>query len=738
MASKKITKALKKVAGGNAYDWKFVNVGGTTRVSIQSGADIAHLGELDQKMWTVLSCPVKGLEIDERTLQLMDSDADGKIRANEVVETAEWLTSVLNNPDDLLKQEDSLPLSAINQENEEGAKLFDSAKHILANLGKEGDAISVADTADRLAIFAKTRFNGDGVITEQTCEEEALKNLVAACMKAEGSTEDRSGEQGVNAEQLENFFTHCREYADWKALAAEGSPILPYGDRTAEAFAAYESVRDKIDDYFLRCRFTAFHEDAADTLDVPAARLEGIAEKNLTACLDEISSYPLARVRKEAVLPLAGGLNPAWEKAVSTLNATVFQVEFSGKDALSEADWQAVRSRFAPYAEWLSNKKGAEVEPLEPEIIQSALEPANQKALLDLMEQDKALEAEALEIQNVDKLLHCYRDFYKLLKNYITFVDFYDRTEDLKAIFQAGTLYIDQRSCDLCLKVSDMPKHMQSAGLSGMFLMYCECRSKVKNETMTIVAAMTDGDVNDLREGKNAVFYDRNGLDWDATIIKIMDNPISVRQAFWSPYRKFGRFVNEQISKFASDKESKVTSDMSSGVSDAGTKLAEQSANADATAAAPENKSKSAFDMSKFLGLFAVIGMALGTICGFVLDLCQSFFHLSWLKMIIVIVAIMLVISGPSMLLAWLKLRKRDLAPVLNANGWAINARVLVNIVFGSTLTHIASFPMVADPMAGKKMPWWKKLFWLLLVLAVVFGVLYFTNTLARFGLKFR
>lgn len=738
MASKKITKALKKVAGGNAYDWKFVNVGGTTRVSIQSGADIAHLGELDQKMWTVLSCPVKGLEIDERTLQLMDSDADGKIRANEVVETAEWLTSVLNNPDDLLKQEDSLPLSAIKQENEEGAKLFDSAKHILANLGKEGDAISVADTADRLAIFAKTRFNGDGVITEQTCEEGTLKNLVAACMKAEGSTEDRSGEQGVNAEQLENFFTHCREYADWKALAAEGSPILPYGDRTAEAFAAYESVRDKIDDYFLRCRFTAFHEDAADTLDVPAARLEGIAEKNLTACLDEISSYPLARVRKEAVLPLAEGLNPAWEKAVSTLNATVFQTEFPGKDALSEADWQAVRSRFAPYAEWLSNKKGAEVEPLEPEIIQSALEPANQKALLDLMEQDKALEAEALEIQNVDKLLHCYRDFYKLLKNYITFVDFYDRTEDLKAVFQAGTLYIDQRSCDLCLKVSDMPKHMQSAGLSGMFLMYCECRSKVKNETMTIVAAMTDGDVNNLREGKNAVFYDRNGLDWDATIIKIMDNPISVRQAFWSPYRKFGRFVNEQISKFASDKESKVTSDMSSGVSDASTKLAEQSANADAAAAAPENKPKSAFDMSKFLGLFAVIGMALGTICGFVLDLCQSFFHLSWLKMIIVIVAIMLVISGPSMLLAWLKLRKRDLAPVLNANGWAINARVLVNIVFGSTLTHIASFPMVADPMAGKKMPWWKKLFWLLFVLAVVFCVLYFTNCLARFGLKCR
>lgn len=731
-------KILKITDGKTAYNWKFVNVGGTTRVNISSGDDIAHLGELDQKLWTVLSCPAKGLEIDERTLQLMDSDRDGKIRANEVVETAEWLTSVLNNPDDLLKQEDCLPLSAINQENEEGAKLFGSAKHILANLGKDGDAISVADTADSMAIFSKTRFNGDGVITEQTCEEEPLKALVAACMKTEGSTPDRSGDAGVNEEQLESFFTHCQEYADWKALAVEGSPILPYGDKTAEAFAAYESVRDKIDDYFLRCRFTAFHEEAAATLDVSLNKLESIAECNLTGSMDEISSYPLARVRKEGLLPLADGLNPAWEQAVSKLNSLVFQTEFPGKTVISEAEWQQVKQRFTPYVEWKAAQKGAEVEGLEPEILQNALNPEHQQALRDLMAQDKQLETEALEIQNVDKLLHCYRDFYKLLKNFITFVDFYDTEKGVKAIFQAGTLYIDQRSCDLCLKVTDMPKHNLSAGLSGMFLMYCECHSKVKNETMTIAAAMTDGDVDDLCVGKNAVFYDRSGLDWDATVIKIVDNPISVRQAFWSPYRKFGRFVNEQISKFASDKESKVTSDMSSGVSDASTKLAEQSANADASVAAPENKPKSAFDMSKFLGLFAVIGMALGTICGFLLDLFKDFFDMPVWKMVVVLVAIMLVISGPSMLLAWLKLRKRDLAPVLNANGWAINARVLVNIVFGPTLTHLADFPVMVDPLASKKMPLWKKIFWLLIVLAVIFAVLYFTNCLTRFGLKFR
>ena len=62
------------------YKWDFENVGGTTRVKISKGEDIAHLDELDPKMWTVLSCPVKGLEIDEKSLAYMDRDGDEKLR----------------------------------------------------------------------------------------------------------------------------------------------------------------------------------------------------------------------------------------------------------------------------------------------------------------------------------------------------------------------------------------------------------------------------------------------------------------------------------------------------------------------------------------------------------------------------------------------------------------------------------------------------------------------------------
>ena len=68
---------MKRNKKQKGYPWKFSSVGGSVRVTITSGEDIAHLGELDRKLWTVLSCPTKGLEFDQKTLAHIDSDGHG-------------------------------------------------------------------------------------------------------------------------------------------------------------------------------------------------------------------------------------------------------------------------------------------------------------------------------------------------------------------------------------------------------------------------------------------------------------------------------------------------------------------------------------------------------------------------------------------------------------------------------------------------------------------------------------
>lgn len=713
------------------YDWKFSQVGGVPRVRIETGSDIAHLGELDQKMWTVLSCPVKGLEIDERTLELMDSDHDGKIRVHEVVAAAKWLTSVLVNPDLLLKQSSTLRLIDISQKTDDGKKIYHSAKEILKNLGLEKEEISLADITDRTAIFAKTQFNGDGVITTQSTDDEAAQNAIAACIQTIGATPDRSGIDGVTAEQIEAFYTALADYVAWNASRCD----LPYGDNTEAALSAYNALKEKIDDYFVRCKLAAFNASALATLDVSLERLENANEKNLTACMDEIAALPLARIAA-AGLPCEGGINPAWESAFAALKQLVFDVDFPHAKAISEAEWQQVADKFAPYIAWKAAKKGDAVEPLGLDAVVELLKQDKKADLLALVENDKAFEGDADAIELVDKLLHLCRDFYTLLRNFVTFADFYVRDTNKKAIFQAGTLYIDQRSCDLCLKVADMGRHNTMAAASGMFLIYCDCYSKQKDQTMSIVAVMTSGDVNNLTVGKNAVFYDRDGLDWDTTVTKIVDNPISIGQAFWSPYRKFGKFIEDQINKFAAEKDNKLTGEVTGKISESTEKMA----TADVAATPPADKKTQAFDIAKFCGIFAAIGMALGYIGGFLVSCVTGFLALTWWQMPLALIAIMLLISGPSMIMAWLKLRRRNLSPLLNANGWAVNSNVPVNILFGATLTKTAAFPKLnlKDPFVKRGMPTWRKVLYIVLAaIVVLLAVLYFTDLLACVGLPF-
>ena len=188
------------------YDWKFSTIGGKNRVNIKSGEDIKHLGELDQKLWTVLSSPVTGLEFDAKTLKMLDSNNDGRIHVHEVVKAAEWITSVIKDPDMLLKKEDTLPLSAFNTDNPDGARLLASAKQILKNLGLKKDSISVADADDSVAIFAKTGLNGDGIITVQSTKDEELQKTIEACVASMGGKTDRSGLMGADADSLEAFY----------------------------------------------------------------------------------------------------------------------------------------------------------------------------------------------------------------------------------------------------------------------------------------------------------------------------------------------------------------------------------------------------------------------------------------------------------------------------------------------------------------------------------------------------
>ena len=699
--------------------WNYDNLGGSTRVKITTGADIAHLGELDPKKWTVLSCPSTGLEIDEKSLKYIDTDNDGRIRVNDIVSTAQWATAAIKDADLLTKGADSIDIEQFNQEDANGKRLYNSAKQILANLGKEGTVISLAETKNSTAIFAKTPFNGDGVITELTTTDLDEKAAIAAAVASVGSVTDRSGEKGVNAELIEKFYQALADYSAWQTAAVEA----PYGADTDKAIAAYNALDAKMKDYFVRAKLASFSPESAAKLDVQVALIETISADNLMGKTEDIAAYPIARLTGKAELAVDATINPAWAAQFAVL----MDIVKPARKVITEAEWASIGTAFAAYNAWKAAKKGAEVEALGLEAINKFLADDKKQALLDLVAQDAALKEAAEGIDMVDKFLHIYRDFYRLLRNFVTFQDFYAKNKNVRAVFQCGRLLIDQRECRMCMKVVDMTKHNTMAAASGMYLVYCDCVTPTKPAKMAIVAAVTVGEIGDLAVGKNAIFYDNDGVVWDAVITKIVDNPISVGQAFWSPYRRLATTIENLINKSAADKDAAMMKDLNTKVS-----------SVPATAPTADAKTAPAqpFDIAKFAGIFAALGMAVGMIGSFLTGLLKGIFALKWWQLIIAFVGIMLVISGPAMVMAWMKLRRRNIAPLLNANGWAINAASKINIPFGETLTDNVKFPKLKlkDPYAKKGLPTWKKWMISLATLILVIVGLWLGNLLKWAG----
>ena len=713
------------------YKWEFVNIGGSFRVSISSGEDLAHLAELDPKMWTVLSCPTTGLEISDKSLKYMDCDGDGKIRVNDVVEVSQWITGILKDKDLLLKSSDNIDINSIDSSTEVGQKLYNSAKQILQNLGKEGTVISLADTADITAIFAKTRFNGDGIITAATADDDALKATIAAIVATIGSATDRSGEQGVGADQVEAFYAALAEYSTWY----NAMPQMPYADKTDAVIEAYNALDQKVRDFFMRSKLAAFSPNSTAALDIQTSSIEAISAENLAAKSADIAAYPLTHISGKAEIDINAPINPAWDKYFQTIKTIAVE-----GNTITEEAWDAIAAKLAEYTAWKAAKAGTSVESLGIDSIKSFIEQNNKAALLDLVAQDLAVKEESENIEMVDRFLYIFRDFYRLIKNFVTLHDFYDKSKETKAIFQCGKLIIDQRECHFCMRVDDAAKHSASAGASGMYLLYCDCTTKSKPGKMQIVATVTVGDIGELSVGKNGIFYDNSGLEWDAVITKIIDNPINISQSFWSPYRRMATAVENLINKSAADKDAKMMSKMTAELDNVSAK-AKTLETPPAAGAAPATQATPAappFDIAKFAGIFAALGMAVGMIGTALTSIFKGLFALKWWQVIMLFAGIIMVVSGPAMVMAWLKLRRRNIAPLLNANGWAVNAMSKISIPFGETLTDIAKYPKIKlkDPYAKKGLPKWQRWTYSIASFLVVMAVLWLLNIFAFIGPK--
>lgn len=679
-------------------DFHFFRRGGSDQLRIEKPEDLNAVGALDQKLWVALSMPVSGQELDERTLALLDADADGRVRVPEILAAVKFMRENTADFSAFFAGKDEIALSAVAPD----GIVAVAAKKILARLGKpDADRLSLADVEAATQAFDAQPFNGDGVIVPASAgDAAALAGFIRDAVAADGGSDDASGEKGVTAEQASAFAQGAADVSAWRDRAeASAAEILPLGAGTEAALDAFEAVRAKIDDFFARVRLAGFDSSSAETLNPSAADFAALAGADISA--DASRAFPISRIAApegEPRLPLRAGVNPAWvgaldafvEKALVPAAEKIGGVPGEAPAELSASQWEKICALFAPCEAWLASKPGTGAAALPVERLREIVAGNFPEALAPLFEKDEAEKPLRAELVEAERFCRFTRDLACVLRNFVSFAEFYKRSADDTA-FLVGKLYMDQRACSLCVRVAGDPAaHAALAAKSNCCLAYCECVRG--NEKMTVAAMFGDGDAFSLYVGRNGVFYDKKGNDWDAKIVRIVENPISVRQAFWTPYRKFAKFIETQVENFAAAREKKADETLAG------------------SASAVPAAGKPAFDVAKFAGIFAAIGLALGAIGAALSVALTGFLSLAPWQMALVVGGVVALISAPSMLLAAMKLRRRSLGPILEAGGWAINGNVKIGIPLAKAFTDMPKKPAGSrtsgiDPYREKSFP---------------------------------
>lgn len=684
-----------KEENNTIHQWKFFTAGGAVQADIASGGDIAALRELDPKLWSALSSPSSNLRFDAQTLRDLDTDGDGRIRTPEVLNAIEWLSRRFRNFDGFLSKSTETPLDELRDDSDEGKAMICSAKRILADIGKpSANTVTLDEAENAESLFNASAFNGDGIITSAV--DGSLSALIDEIISCCGSKTDRSGNPGVDADIVDRFFQSVDARRQW--LAAKNDSMLPLAENTAEASAAVDALAAKIDDFFTRCALVAYDPKLSPTLNCGEAEIAGIASAAITGKEDRLEALPLAAVCEGARLPLSGRVNPYWAAALEKFAKCAVAPIVGESDEISLEQWKRIHGTFEQYRAWQAAEAGKEVAGISPERLDELHCSDAPARLKELIAKDESVADEHRAFADVSKALRLRRNFAVFLRNYVNMAELYN--PESSPIYRVGSLYIDSRTVRLCFEVANPAEFQKLAADSKCCLVYCSLKRGTAAPRM-ICGVVTAGVAKNLWIGRNGVFFDLDGSDWEATVVKVDSHDISLREAFWTPWRKIGGMISQQVNKLLVSKQDAALGNVSA-------KIEKSAKSAEAGTVEPPKKT----DGAALASSVAALGIAVGMVGAAVGGLLSAIAGIPVWKTALGIVGVILAVSTPSVIITWFNLRARNIAPILNAGGWAINRPLKFSFKLAGIWTCLAQLPEHAtvskvDPYADRKFCRW-------------------------------
>lgn len=673
----------------------FQDVGGAWHLKVDGEIALSRIHELDPARWAVTSVPVVDLQCDAGFIAFMDPSKKGRILVNGVIEARDWLFKHLSGRTRIAARVEDLRLDDIDIKNPDADKLRKAALRVLKEIGSaDSPNITLKQVRDYRASFAKLLANGDGILCEKTAPGDDLKTFIKDIIATVGGVPEASGETGAGLAQLDKFLAQAAVYEAWRAKGstADGLPnpdVHPWGDNTASAAALVKEFDEKLEQYFWQCDLLRQEPTAVAKARIPAAELDALSPNDQAAIQKALAFAPITEPLANGTLPLDAPLNPFYEVGFKKLVDQVI-TRALGADAkvLTRDTWRATKATFNPYWAWIDAKPAEPFDKLSADTLKEYCTGSLPDKFRATVAIDLEAAPEVAQLEGLEKLVLYQRWLVEFTNNFINLSNLYNPR--IRTIFELGTMVIDGRKLEFTIRVVNRAEHKKVATESRIFLVYAAIfDDPTKPALYEVAAPVTKGERGRLVAGKRGVFYAVDGKVYDAVVLEVLEHPISIPEAVKAPFRRTAEFIGKRVEEFAASRQA---------ASEASAKAALEKGTATAAGAKPGEAKK--LDPAVLAGVVASGGLALAAVGSALAFIVSALAKISFLAAIKAIISILLVICFFAGFLGWLKLRLRNLGPIFEANGWAVNPKMKVKGRLASIFTRAPGLPAdhIKDP----------------------------------------
>lgn len=668
-------------------------VAGSTQVEIKTFADLVEAVQIPETQWVATSAPTSTLVADPAFLALLDSDQNGRVRVDEVQAAVVWTKKMLKDGKGADEGSDVVVLSRLS---DDAARLKAAAELILSNLG-EAD-VSKVSLAQLRAAQPKLRAagkNGDGIVASKHLPEKpekvrALADQIAALF---AETKNRGGDAGLSVDNLKAFRdARTAMLAHLEKRTAVFAPLADGGDALARA-QRIDAVRSRIDEHFLLCRLVASQPDARERFRLAAATIEGLVGDR-AGMEKALASLPIAAPDPSGVIAWGTLLRGPSFELLSSFAKEIAGPLLKSNDQLTEAAWRDLTAKADAVLGWQKEHDANLTAKIAADL--KAMKDADLDVIAKAQTDDLAQKEKLDDAADLEKLALFQRWLLNFANSFLSVPDLYSKK---RALFERGWGVLAGRRYNLSVLVPDMGAHRAQTEQGTTCVVYCRIEDKAGGATYDVALPKTRGWSTELAVGKRGLFYDVDNVEHDAVVTHIVRHPVSVVEAALTPFLRLGTFINTKLEGLgggvddAMAKQTAVVGSAFDKTATGATAALKAAPTLPAPTAAPAPAPTSAPTPAPAatqagpgnalaMGGFAVA--AIGSSIAFVVAQLKA---LNVGDVLQIVMTLFAAVAIPSGFVGWLKLRRRNLAQLLEGAGWALNDRLKMTAPLAAMIT---------------------------------------------------